>query len=229
MDKLQELTQKLYNEGLSKGKEEGEAILAQAKAQAEDIVKKAQEEAAAIVEKAQKEAADYKVKVEGDVKMASSQALQATKAAIEQIIVAKAVDAPVKEALSQADFLKGIITAVAQRFSAQESTDLALVLPEQLQKELEPFLKGALAQTLGKGVEASFTKKLNGGFKIGPKDGSYFISFTDEAFQQLIISSPASPTLPWTLSTRKGRDTGTWWKRSAANSRKKTPPRWISS
>jgi V/A-type H+-transporting ATPase subunit E len=186
MDKLQELTQKLYNEGLSKGKEEGEAILAQAKAQAEDIVKKAQEEAAAIVEKAQKEAADYKVKVEGDVKMASSQALQATKAAIEQIIVAKAVDAPVKEALSQADFLKGIITAVAQRFSAQESTDLALVLPEQLQKELEPFLKGALAQTLGKGVEASFSKKLNGGFKIGPKDGSYFISFTDEAFQQLI-------------------------------------------
>ena len=175
MDKLQELTQKLYNEGLSKGKEEGEAILAQAKAQAEDIVKKAQ-----------KEAADYKVKVEGDVKMASSQALQATKAAIEQIIVAKAVDAPVKEALSQADFLKGIITAVAQRFSAQESTDLALVLPEQLQKELEPFLKGALAQTLGKGVEASFSKKLNGGFKIGPKDGSYFISFTDEAFQQLI-------------------------------------------
>lgn len=186
MDKLQELTQKLYNEGLSKGKEEGEAILAQAKAQAEDIVKKAQEEAAAIVEKAQKEAADYKVKVEGDVKMASSQALQATKAAIEQIIVAKAVDVPVKEALSQADFLKGIITAVAQRFSAQESTDLALVLPEQLQKELEPFLKGALAQTLGKGVEASFSKRLNGGFKIGPKDGSYFISFTDEAFQQLI-------------------------------------------
>ena len=186
MDKLQELTQKLYNEGLSKGKEEGEAILAQAKAQAEDIVKKAQEEAAAIVEKAQKEAADYKVKVEGDVKMASSQALQATKAAIEQIIVAKAVDVPVKEALSQADFLKGIITAVAQRFSAQESTDLALVLPERLQKELEPFLKGALAQTLGKGVEASFSKRLNGGFKIGPKDGSYFISFTDEAFQQLI-------------------------------------------
>lgn len=186
MDKLQELTQKLYNQGLSKGKEEGEALLAQAKAQAEEIVKKAQEEAAAIIEKAQKEAADFKVKTEGDVKMAASQALQATRANIEQIIVAKAVDAPVKEALSKADFLKDIITAVAQRFSTQESTDLALVLPEQLQKELEPFVKGALTQTLGKGVEASFSKKLNGGFKIGPKDGSYFISFSDEAFQDLI-------------------------------------------
>ena len=185
MDKLQELTQKLYNEGLSKGKEEGEALLAKATAQAEEIVSKARQEAAAIVEKAQKEAQDYKVKMEGDVKMASTQALQATRAGIEGLIVAKAVE-PVKEQLSGAAFLNEIILTVAKNFNAQESTDLALVLPEKLQKELEPFVKGELAQTLGKGVEASFSKKMAGGFRIGPKDGSYFISLTDEAFQDLI-------------------------------------------
>ena len=185
MDKLQELTQKLYNEGLSKGKLEGEALLAKAQIEADELVKKAQEEAAAIIEKAQKEAADYKVKMEGDVKMASTQALQATKAGIEGLIVAKAVE-PVKEQLSGAAFLKEVISTVAQRFSTQESMDLALVLPEKLQKELEPFVKGELAKTLGKGVEASFSKKLAGGFKIGPKDGSYFISLADEAFQTLI-------------------------------------------
>ena len=185
MDKLQELTQKLYEEGLSKGKEEGEALLAKAQMEADELVKKAQEEAAAIIEKAQKEAADYKVKMEGDVKMASTQALQATKAGIEGLIVAKAVE-PVKDQLAGAAFLKEIITTVAQRFSTQESTDLALVLPEKLQKELEPFVKNELAKTLGKGVEASFSKKMAGGFKIGPKDGSYFISLTDEAFQSLI-------------------------------------------
>ena len=185
MDKLQELTQKLYNEGLSKGKEEGEAILAKAKADAQEIVKKAQEEAAAIVEKARKEAADYQVKVEGDVKMASSQALQATRAGIENLIVAHAVE-PAKGLLADEGYLKEIITAVSQRFSTQESQDLALVLPEKLQKQLEPFVKDELAKTLGKGVEASFSKKLSGGFKIGPKDGGYFISLTDEAFQALI-------------------------------------------
>ena len=185
MDKLQELTQKLYNEGLSKGKEEGEAILAQAKAQAEDIVKKAQEEAAAIVEKAQKEAADYKIKVEGDVKMASTQAVQATRSGIEKLIVAKATE-PVKEALSSEAFLKEIITEVAQRFSTQESADMALILPEKLQKNLEPFVQGELSKTIGKGIDASFSKKISGGFKIGPKDGGYFISLTDEAFLQLI-------------------------------------------
>ena len=186
MDKLQELTQKLYNEGLSKGKEEGEAILAQAKEEANSIVKKAKEEAAVIMENARKEAEDYRIKMEGDVKMASTQALQATRAGIENLIVCKAVDAPVKNALSETAFLKGIISAVAARFSAQESTDIALLLPEKLQKELEPFVQGELAKPLGKGVEASFSKKVEGGFKIGPKDGSYFISLTDESFRQLI-------------------------------------------
>ena len=185
MDKLQELTQKLYQEGLQKGKEEGEALLAKAREEAAEIVKKAQEEAAAIKAKAEKDAADYKVKVESDVKMASTQTVQATRAAVENLIVAKAVE-PVKGALSSEDFLKEIISAVAQKFSAQESADLSLVLPEKLQKQLEPFVKGELSKTIGKGVEASFSKKMEGGFKIGPKDGSYFISLTDEAFQALI-------------------------------------------
>ena len=47
-------------------------------------------------------------------------------------------------------------------------------------------MKGELAQTLGKGVELSFSRKTAGGFKIGPKDGSYFIDLSDEAFQELI-------------------------------------------
>ena len=45
-NKLQELTDKLYQEGLSKGKEEGERILADAKAQAEKILAEAKAQAA---------------------------------------------------------------------------------------------------------------------------------------------------------------------------------------
>ena len=42
-NKLQELTDKLYNEGLSKGKQEGEELLAKAKAQALDRICRKQE------------------------------------------------------------------------------------------------------------------------------------------------------------------------------------------
>ncbi len=186
MDKLQELTQKLYQEGLSKGKEEGQAIVEAARKEAEEIVKKAKEEAQAILEKAAKDAESHRVKVEGDVKMASQEALQTTRTAIENLVVATTVDKPVKDALSEEKFVKEIISAVAAKFSTQESADLSLVLPESLKAGLEPFVKGELSKLVGKGVEATFSKKIGAGFKIGPKDGSYFISLTDDAFTALI-------------------------------------------
>lgn len=186
MDKLQELTQRLYEEGLAKGKQDGEAALQKALAEAEDIVKKAREEADAILAKARREADDFKVKVEGDVKMAASQAIQATRADIGNLVVTKLTDAPVGKALSSEEYIKDIITAVAQRFSADEPADLALVLPESLKAGLEPFVQNQLGKLLGKGVEATFSKKVTGGFKIGPKDGGYFVSLTDETFKDLI-------------------------------------------
>ena len=54
MDKLQELTDRLYNEGLSKGKEEGAAILAQANAKSDEIIKAAHAEAARISQRPRK-------------------------------------------------------------------------------------------------------------------------------------------------------------------------------
>jgi V/A-type H+-transporting ATPase subunit E len=186
MDKLQELTQRLYEEGLAKGKEEGQALLQKAQEDAALIVKKAQEEAEAILARARKEADDYKVKVEGDVKMAASQAVQATRSDIENLIVTKMAGKEVENALSSEEFVRGIIKAVAEKFSAEEPADLSLILPESLKAGLEPFVKNELGKLLGKGVEATFSKKIAGGFKIGPKDGGYFVSLTDETFKDLV-------------------------------------------
>ena len=51
-NKLQELTDKLYKEGLSKGKEEGEAILAKANEKAAEIIEEAKKQAESILKKA---------------------------------------------------------------------------------------------------------------------------------------------------------------------------------
>ena len=185
-NKLQELTDKLYNEGLSKGKQEGEEILAKAKVQADEIVAKAHAEAAAIVAAAKKDAEDLKTKVESDVKMAASQSVAATKKDIETLVVAKMTEAEVKNALTSADFVKEVVFAVAKGFNTEEPVDLEVVLPEALKKDLEGFVAKELANALKGNVEASFSKKVAGGFTIGPKDGGYFISFTDETFNALI-------------------------------------------
>ena len=185
-NKLQELTDKLYNEGLSKGKQEGEELLAKAKVQADDIITKAQAEAERILAAAQKQAEEIKTKTASDVKMAASQSIAATKKDIETLIVGKMTGEAVKKALSSADFIKELIQAVAEKFTTEGPVDLNLVLPESLKNDLEPFAIKELAKILGAGVEASFSKKVAGGFQIGPKDGGYFVSFTEETFNQLI-------------------------------------------
>ena len=185
-NKLQELTDKLYNEGLAKGKQEGEEILAKAKVQAEEIVAKAKAEAAAIIAAANKEAEDLKTKVQGDLKLAASQSVAATKKDIETLVVTKMTAADVTAALTSAEFVKEVIMAVAKGFNTEEPVDLEVVLPEALKKDLEPFVTKEIANVLKGQVEASFTKKITGGFTIGPKDGGYFISFTEETFNALI-------------------------------------------
>jgi V/A-type H+-transporting ATPase subunit E len=185
-NKLQELTEKLYNEGLSKGKEEGEQLLARARSEAESIVADARKEAEAIVAAANKQAEDLREKTAFDVKMASTQCIQATKKDIEDLLVGAISADSVNQSLSDPDFIKKIITAVAERFSASESADLALILPASLQQELEPWVAGALTKTLGSAPKAEFSKKVAGGFSIGPKDGSWFVSLTDETFRELI-------------------------------------------
>ena len=185
-NKLQELTDKLYNEGLSKGKQEGEEILAKAKVQAEEIIAKAKAEAEAIVTAAKKEADDLKTKVQGDLKMAAGQSIAATKKDIETLVVTKMTAEETSKALTSAEFVKEVILAVAKGFTTEEPVDLEVILPEKLKAELEPFVAGELAKALKGGVEASFTKKIAGGFTIGPKDGGYFISFTEETFNALI-------------------------------------------
>ena len=185
-NKLQELTDKLYKEGLSKGKEEGEAILAKANEKATQIIEDARKQAATSLKAAGAEPEDLKAKVEGDVKMAAAQSIQATRKDIENLMVKGMTGKQVASALSSADFIKEIIRTVAQKFSTQESADLGMILPESLRKELEPFVSGELSRILGSGIDASFSKNISGGFRIGPKDGSYFISLSDETFKDLI-------------------------------------------
>ncbi len=185
-DKLQELTDKLFNEGLSKGRQEGEAVLAEARKKADEIVLDAKKQAEAIIAQANKDAEDLKSKVNSDVKMASAQALQATRKDVENLVVSSLSAKEIAGAMSSDEFVKGVITAVAEKFSTQEATDLELVLPESMKASLESFVKNELAKKLKNGVTATFSKKTAGGFTIGPKDGSYFISFTEESFRNLI-------------------------------------------
>lgn len=185
-NKLQELTDRLYNEGLSKGKEEGEILLFKARKEADEIIANARKQAEDIVTEAENRAAQLKEKAESDVKMASEQALMSTKKDIENLLVNALCAEETEKVLSEEKFLKEIILAVAQKFSTQQSEDISLVLPASLKSMLEPWVSTELKKALKKEISVDFSKKIKGGFSIGPQNGSWYISMSDESFKALI-------------------------------------------
>ena len=189
-DKLQELTDRLYNEGLSKGKQEGEAMLQQARAEADAIISNAKAEAEKIIAQANKEAEDLKTKVTADVRMAATQSIAVTKQEIERIVVTNTAAQGVKSNMGNAEFVKTLIGSVVKAFNPENATPVALdlILPESLKAQVEPFVQNEIASQFKDAVRVDYSKKMNGGFKVAPKDGGYVLQFTDEEFTQLIAN-----------------------------------------
>ena len=198
-DKLQELTDRLYNEGLSKGKQEGAELLQKAHAEAEAIVAQAQAEAERIIAQANREAEELKTKVAADVKMAATQSIAVTKQEIEQMVVTKAATQGVKANMTNAEFVKELIMSVVKAFNPQNASPVALdlILPEALKAQVEPFVQNEIAQQFQGEVKVDYSKKMNGGFKVAPRDGGYVLQFTDDEFTQLIANylRPATKTI----------------------------------
>ena len=161
-----------------------------AKADAEEIVNQAKAEAAQIVADAQKSADEMKRKTEADIRMAGTQSVAAIRHEVETMIVAQAVEPAVKQALADTDFASQLLMAIVKAFNPADAVpaDLDVILPESVKAAAEKFLKSETARQLNANLTVEYSKKLNAGFKISPKDGGYMLQFTDEEFTRLISS-----------------------------------------
>ena len=101
-NKLQELTRKLYDEGLEKGRAEADKVLADARKESEKIVADARAEAAEILRRAKTEAEDVGKNTMTEIALAGKQAVAKIKSEIASLIVAKATAEGVKKKLDKA-------------------------------------------------------------------------------------------------------------------------------
>ncbi|MFW5804089.1 MAG: V-type ATP synthase subunit E [bacterium] len=182
--KLQELTEKLYREGVSKANAEADTIIEEAKQKAQDIIEEAKKKANEIILDADKKAVELKKNIETEMKLSSKQAINALKQQITDLVTFKSIDKEVSEAINEKDFIKKIIEITIKSWNpAKDNIDLSILLPEENQKEMDAFLKSKSKELLNKGIEFTYSSSIKSGFKIGPSDGSYKISFTDQDFE----------------------------------------------
>ncbi|WP_047450603.1 hypothetical protein [Alistipes sp. ZOR0009] len=189
-NKLQELTEKLYKEGLSKGAAEAEQVLAKAKADAQQIIEQAKKDAEKILADAKHNAAELAKNSDSEFKMAARQVINSVKQEVEEIIATKAITPSLDAAFASPEFIQSIVKEAISKFNPNNDADnsLAVLLPKDKKEQLQQYFFSKAGEALSVYLDVQFSKGVKSGFKIAPKDGGYQVSFTEQDFENLFKS-----------------------------------------
>ena len=182
-NKIQELTEKIFNEGVERGKSEAARLVEEAQKKAEAIVNEARENAAAILAQAKKDAEEINNNTRSELKLYGAQAVGALKSETANIVTDTIVSSAVKEALA-GDALKNILLKIAERWSADEP----LVISASEAQELKAYFAAKAKGLLDKGVRIEQVNGLKTSFSIAPADGSYKVNFGEAEFEAFLKS-----------------------------------------
>ncbi len=187
-NKLQQLTQKLYDEGLEKGRAEADRLVADAKAEAGKIISEARKQAADLVRQAETKASDVEKNTMTEISLAGKQAVARLKSEIAAMVVAKATGNGVKDAVVDPAFIREMLLTVARNWNgaAAGKVELRALLPEADRAKLEKAFAESASALLAEGIEVGYSKQVKSGFRVGAKDGGYYISFADSDIEALL-------------------------------------------
>ena len=151
---LQELTDKIYVEGVEKGKAEASAIIAQAEQKADTIISEAKAEAARLLQEADQKRAEADKNTRSELRLFADQSVSAIKTEITNLLSDKIASDSVHAATADPKFMQQIITSLAQQFAKGgevviEAKDAEAKDAEALKKYFAANAKGLL----DKGVE----------------------------------------------------------------------------
>lgn len=178
MDKIQELTTKLYNEGVEKGKNEADQIITQAKEEEQEIIDAAKKQAEELLDRARKDAEEMKSNAEAELKLFAAQASEALKTEITNIITGELATSNVKAATTDKAFMQQLITDLVKNWAKDES----LTIGVENKKELTDYFTANAKALLDKGLKVEEVNGLKAGFELSPADGSYKVKFGEEEF-----------------------------------------------
>lgn len=178
MDKIQELTSKLYAEGVEKGKEEAEKIVAQARDQEQQILNDARAKAEELLSSAKKESAELKKNTEAELKLYAAQSTEALKTEIINLVTDKLSTDQVKAAVEDKSFMQQLIVELVQNWSKNDVLTIGVENPE----ELKSYIASHAKKLLDKGLKIEQVNGIETGFILAPEDGSYKVKFGEEEF-----------------------------------------------
>ena len=177
-NKLQELTEKIYLEGVEKGKVEAAQLIADAEHEAKAIIAKAQAEADKIKADAAKNASELDKNTKSELKLFAEQSVNAIKTEITNLLSDKIASDAVKAATSDKVFMQKTITALVEQWAKEGN----VTIEAKDAKALTDYFMANAKELLNKGVSINEVKGLKTDFAIAPAQGGYKITFGNDEF-----------------------------------------------
>ncbi len=174
--KIRELTDKIFNEGVEKGKLEADRLVADAQSRSNEMISQAKLEAERIIQDAEKRAGELKKNTESELKLYAAQTLEALKGAVTNCITDKVVQNNVKATVEDPNFMREVIRRVVENWTP--GSDVVIETADA--KSLEEYFTANAKNLLDGGIEIKEVAGLATNFVLKPADGSYKIQFGEE-------------------------------------------------
>lgn len=177
-NRIQELTDKIFQEGVEKGNQEAQKILENAKQEAGKIIADAQKKSDEMILDAQKKAQELADNVKSELKLYSGQSLNALKSAITDVITDRILKETVGKTFADKDFLNKLIVNIVSKWT--ETGDIVISTSDA--ENLKQYFMQNAKQLLDKGVKIESVNGAKTSFSIAPANGAYKVNFGEEEF-----------------------------------------------
>lgn len=174
--KLQELTDKIYQEGVEKGNAEAKRIVDNAQAKAEEIVANAKAEAEKLLDDARNKAAELSKNTQAELQLFARQSVNALKTEITDLVCGAITADSVKAATADKAFMQQVILTLVTEWAKNDQ----LVIETKDAEALTAYFTANAKALLDKGVKIEQSNGIKTDFAITSTDKGYKITFGEE-------------------------------------------------
>lgn len=189
-DKIKQLTDKVYTEGVERARTEGERIIADAQERAASIVREAEARATELRQSAEQSNIRHREQTESELKLYAQRLVESTRASIEDSLTGTIATDAVRALQLDGDLLRQLVLKIVGGFSVERGVVIETAEAEALQAHLSSAAKGLLEA----GLEIKSVAGVPTHYVVRPKDGAYKVEIKPETFVEL-FKSVLRPTL----------------------------------
>lgn len=182
--KIQELTEKIYNEGVEKGQAEANRLITEAQNKAKTIEAEAQSRAQQILQAAEERSEELKRNTESELKLYTAQLVDSLRTSVSELIQGEVAQANARALAVDPTYIQGLVTKIVGAFNLEQGVEISTADAESLRSYFVANAKSLLEQ----GVTIHSVAGKPTEFTIAPKDGSFKIQFGEAEFLDLFKS-----------------------------------------